>query len=198
MAPHQDGIGNGESQRPLTPSEQEAARLKALFQSVEPIEITGLDLTGKTPQEIARLLPRFTTLEEEGGNPACGILVDVQTRRAFAFRSGYSPDKDETLTGITFKRGTMTKDLAATAGPIWKALGSHVEGQAAAFMWKTGILEAILYINASTPCRGQNNVGCLYLLPVMLPPGASLSVYNKNGRLFPFSGSSAEQKEINT
>ena len=194
MEPQTDGIRNGESQPSLTPAELEAVRLKALFQVVEPLEIIGLDLTGKTPQEIARLLPRFTTLEEEGGNPACGILVDVKSGKAFALRSGYSPDRQEMLNGIAFKRGTMTRSVAVSAGGIWQILGSHVEGQAAAFMRKAGITEAVLYINASTPCKGQNGIGCLYLLPLMLPPAAGLTVYNKHGKPFPFAGNSLEEE----
>lgn len=187
MAPQQDGIRNGESHPPLTPSKQEAARLKALFQSVEPLEITGIDLTGKTPQEIARMLPRFTTLQLRKENPACGILVDVSTGRAFALRSGFTPESEGVFNGIRFKKGTMTQETANEAGTVWRRLGAHVEGQAAAFMRKREMREAVLYINASTPCQLDGR-GCLFKLPDLLSEGAGLTVYNKNGRPFPFMG----------
>lgn len=82
----------------------------------------------------------------------------------------------------------MTREVAASAGEFWKALGSHVEAQAAAFMWKEETTEAVLYINASTPCLGRNGIGCLFLLPVLIPPAAKLTVFNKNGKAFPFEG----------
>src|SRR5437773_2527690 len=97
-------------------SRQRAARLKDLFKDVEPVEITGnIDLQGKSPQEIARMLPRFTTIQEEGGNPAFGILVDPKTGRAWALRSGFSPDIEETIKGLRFRTGTMTQEAALAA-----------------------------------------------------------------------------------
>lgn len=188
MVPRQDGTGNGEGQPPRPPSPSaEEARLKAVFESVEPVEVVGLSLAGKTPEEIVRLLPRFTTLEEEEGNPACGLLVDTRSGRVYALRSGFSPHKSETLNGIQFKKGTLTKAVAASAGIVWKTLGAHVEGQAAAFMRRMEIREAVLYLNASNPCKLAGE-GCLFKLPELLSAGARLTVYNKRGRAFVFEG----------
>jgi hypothetical protein len=174
-------------------SQQRAAQLKAIFKGVEPIEITGtVDLRGKSPQEIPRLLPRFTAIQQAGGNPAFGILVDPKTGRVWSLRSGFSPDVVETVNGILFKSGTMTREVAQAAGGAWmqplNPLGAHVEGQAAAFMRKMDIADAILYINAGTPCYGRNRNGCLFKLPELLAEGSSLTVFNKNGRPFPFTG----------
>jgi hypothetical protein len=173
-------------------SQERATRLKGLFKDVEPIEITGaIDLSGKTPQEIARLLPRFTTLQQVGVNPAFGILVDPKSGRAWALRSGFAPETVETLNGLPFKSGTMTRDVAQAAGGAWGdrqvPLGAHLEGQGAAFMRKMDISEAALFINGSTPCR-NNGQGCFFRLPELLAEGSTMTVFNKNGRAFPFTG----------
>ncbi len=174
-------------------SRRRAARLKGLFGDIDPIEITGsVDLRGKSPQDIARMLPRFTTIRQEGGNPAFGILVDPLTGRAWSLRSGFSPDVVETIDGIPFRTGTMTREVAQAAGGAWAQqrvpLGAHVEGQAAAFMRRAGIAGAVLHINGSTPCK-NGGIGCSFLLPELLAEGSTLTVFNKNGRAFsPFVG----------
>jgi hypothetical protein len=176
---------------PLSPSEKEAARLKILFQDMNPVEVTGIDLRGQSRQAIGRLLPRFTTIQQEGGNPAFGLLIDNQSGRVFALRSGFSPHLCETVNGITFRTGTMTQATAEAAGGAWSQpgnpLGAHVEGQAAAFMRARTIFDATLYINGSTPCN-VGGTGCLFRLPELLAEGATLTVYNKNGRRFTFTG----------
>jgi hypothetical protein len=172
-------------------SAAEAARLRRLFASVEPVEVTAMvDLQDKTPREIARLLPRFTTMQQSG-NAAFAFLVDNGTGRIFALRSGLAPYLHETLNGIPFKTGTMTRATAEAAGGVWgrpgNPLGAHVEGQAAAFMRARGIMDATLYINATNPCYGTR--GCYASLPTMLAEGSTLTVFNKNGRQFPpFTG----------
>jgi hypothetical protein len=145
--------------RPSDESKQRSDRLKRVFRDVDPIEITGIvDLQGKNPQEIARILPKFTTIQEKGGNPSFAILTDPKTGRAWSLRSGFSPEIVETFNGMKFKTGIMTKDVAQTAGGSWaqrdNPLGAHVEGQAAAFMRKMEISEGVLYINSSTHCKG--------------------------------------------
>ena len=170
--------------------ESESARLKALFANVEPVEVMGIEPQGKTPQQIASLLPRFTTLQQQGSNPAFGLLFDPQSKRIWALRSGLSPQIEETLNGIRFKSGTMTQAVAKSAGGVWgqagNPLGAHIEGQAAAFMRKKGIIAAVLYINGSTPCLGPR--GCKENLQELLAEDATLTVYNKNGRRFFFTG----------
>jgi hypothetical protein len=98
----------------------------------------------------------------------------------------------ETVNGILFKSGTMTREVAQAAGGAWAQervpLGAHVEGQAAAFMRRMDITEAVLYINGSTPCKNFG-IGCHFRLPELLAEGSSLTVFNKNGRrLVPFVG----------
>lgn len=173
-------------------SQQRAARLKRLFQNVEPVEIIGsIDLHGKSPQEIARVLPRFTAIQEEGGNPAFGILSDPKTGRAWSLRSGFSPESVERIKGIPFKSGTMTPEVAEAAGGVWSQsglpLGAHIEGQGAAFMRRMDITDAVMYINGGTPCQ-RGGRGCLFKLPELLAEGSTLSVFNKNGRQFLFTG----------
>jgi hypothetical protein len=163
-----------------------------LFREVEPVEVTGrLSLAGLSPQEITRLLPRFTTVQREGGNPAFGLLVDNQCGRVFALRSGLSPQAVEIVNGIPFRTGTMTRATAEAAGGPWSQpgnpLGAHIEGQAAALMRARGITDATLYINGSTPCRA-GGTGCLFRLPELLDEGSTLTLFNKNGRRFDFAG----------
>jgi hypothetical protein len=55
----------------------------------------------------------------------------------------------------------------------------HVEAQVAGIMRRLNVKEATLYLNAS-PCKGRAGVGCRFLLPEMLPEGASLKVWSKN------------------
>jgi hypothetical protein len=183
--------GPGGISQSLNPSEKEAARLKALFQNVEPVEITGIDLRGKSPPEIARMLPRFTTLQQEGGNPAFGFLVDNLTGGVFALRSGFTPHVTEVVNGIRFRTGTMTQAMAEAAGGAWSQpgnpLGAHIEGQAAVFMRAQGIIDATLFINGSTPCK-VGGTGCLFRLPELLGESATLTLFNKNGRRFHFTG----------
>jgi hypothetical protein len=170
----------------------QATRLRELFRGVEPVEVTGMiNLAGQSPQEIGRMLPRFTTSQQEGENPAFGLLVDNGTGRVFALRSGLSPHVQEMVNGIPFRMGTMTRATAEAAGGVWgqerNPLGAHLEGQAAAFMRAQGIAAVTLYINATTPCLGPG--GCLESLPLMLAEGSTLTVFNKRGRPFPtFTG----------
>lgn len=180
MVPPKDGTGNGEGQgpQPLTPSQQEAARLKALFEDVSLLEITGVDLRGKTPQEIVRLLP-----EMRGDNPVRAILIDVGTGRAYGVRSGWLADPVEEHNGLLFRNGNIGPEVARPAGRVWESLGHHVEAQAAAFMRKVGIAEAVLCINAANPCY-QKGDGCFFRLHEMLAEGAKLTVYNKYGETF--------------
>lgn len=173
----------------MTTAAERSARLRDLFAAVDPLEVTELvDLAGRTAAEIAQLLPRFTTVQQEGTNPAFGLLVDPRSGRAWSLRSGFDPTSVETFNGIPYRSGTMTRETAHGAGGPWAQervpLGAHVEGQAAAFMRKAGLLEAVLYINGSTPCR-NGGIGCFYRLPELLPEGATLLVYNKNGLAFP-------------
>jgi hypothetical protein len=173
-------------------SQQRAARLKGLFKDVEPVEITNsIDLRGKSPQEIARMLPRFTAVQREGENAAFGILVDPKTGRAWSLRSGFSPDVVETVNGIPFKSGTMSREVAEAAGGAWSQpglpLGAHIEGQGAAFMRRMDITDAIMHINGSTPCQ-RGGRGCSFKLPDLLAEGSTLTVFNKNGRPFSFTG----------
>ena len=176
----------------LSRSRVEAARLRGLFEDVEPVEVTGrINLEGRSPQDIARMLPRFTTIQQEGGNPAFGLLVENQTGRVFALRSGLSPQIEETVNGIPFRTGTMTRAIAEAAGGVWaqarNPLGAHIEGQTAAFMRAQGITDSTLYINGTTPCHGAK--GCFANLPTMLAEGSRLTVFNKRGRQFPtFAG----------
>lgn len=173
-------------------SPERAATLKALFEFIDPIEITGsVDLQGKSPLEIAQMLPRFTTLQQEGTNPAFGILVDSKTGRAWSLRSGLSPKVIEEFLGIKFRTGTLAPQVLRAAGGAWAnpvvPLGSHVEGQAAAFMRKMAIEEAVLYINGSMPCK-NGGLGCYYRLPELLAENSRLTVYNKRGRAFLYTG----------
>jgi hypothetical protein len=65
---------------------------------------------------------------------------------------------------------------------------AHVEGHAAAIMRFRDMGpgdEAALEINR-VPCPGVN--GCAYLLPRMLPPGATLHVYGPDGYYRAFVG----------
>lgn len=173
-----------------------ASRLKALFRDVEPVEITAMKLLeGKSPHEIAQLLPRFTTLQEQGEHPAFGILTDVATGRVYAIRSGYLPHEVTEIKGVRYKTGTMTRATARAPGDVWDRLGAHVEGQAAAFMHKESLGEAVLVMNAATPCKGRNQDGCLFSLPFMLHAGARLTVYNKYGKPFLFVGVSVPTPE---
>lgn len=171
---------------------QRTIRLKELFQDVDPIEITGtIDLSGKTPLEIAALLPRFTTLQQQGENPAFGILVDPATGRMWSLRSGLSPDEEETWKGIRFKTGTLTKEMALLAGEPWwdyeVPLAGHLEGQSAAFMRKMEVQAAILYTNSGAPCK-QKGKGCFHHLHRLLAERTTLIIFNKNGRQFSFTG----------
>lgn len=164
--------------------------MRSLFAEVEPIEITDKALLEENPEELARRLPRFTSIQEAGGNPAFGLLVDPKSGRIWALRSGLSPLVEETFNGIRFKSGIMTRPIATQAGGVWgqpgNPLGAHLEGQAVAFMRKTELMEAVLYINGSTPCLSPG--GCKANLPVLLAANATLVVYNKNGRQFDFTG----------
>jgi hypothetical protein len=171
----------------LSPSAVKEAKLARLFADVEPVEVTGrVNLEGRTPQEIGQMLPRFTTIQQEGSNPAFGLLVDNRTGRVFALRSGLSPQVQETVNGIPYKTGTMTRATAEAAGGIWgdprRPLGAHIEGQAAAFMRAKGITDATLYINGTTPCLGPR--GCFNNLPTLLAERSTLTVFNKRGRQF--------------
>jgi len=182
-----DGLANGASA-----SQQKTARLKELFQDVDPIEITGsLDLCNKSPLEIAALLPSFTTIQEAGGNPAFGLLFDPKTRRVWSLRSGFSPHFEESVKGIRFKSGIMTREVAQSAGAPWwddrVPLGAHIEGQAAAFMRKANMTDAVLYINSAAPCKWDGR-GCMFNLPELLAAGATFVVFNKNGKTFSFTG----------
>lgn len=167
----------------------EAQRLKTLFKGIKTLEVTGVvDLQGKTPLEIAQLLPKFTDMSQDDSNPACGFLV--ANGRIFTLRSGLSPHVKETLNGLPFQSGLLTVDLADAAGGLWsqvgKPLAGHIEGQAAAVMLSEGITDAVLYINGSTPCLGPR--GCRTNLPFLLEERARLIVYNKRGKSFPFVG----------
>lgn len=123
-------------------------------------------------------------------NPAFGLLIDQAAGRVFSLRSGLSPAVEETLNGIRFKTGIMSREVVEAAGGLWgnplRPLGAHLEGQAAAFMRKDDIRDAILHINMTTPCLGPS--GCKQCLPQLLAAGAYLVVCSKNGRRFPFHG----------
>jgi hypothetical protein len=166
---------------PIDLSQQVAARLRDLFRDVNPPEITGIDLRGQIPQEIIQLLPKYG-----GKNPVYGILVDEATGRAYGLRSGWSLGAS-TFNGIPFQKGNISNQVAAAAGGPWKDLGNHVEAQAAAFMRKSGITEASLYINSGNPCY-QGGTGCYFRLAEMLAEGSRLKVFNKNVKLFLFTG----------
>jgi hypothetical protein len=165
---------------PVHSSEQEAARLKELFQDVNPPEITNVDLGGKTFQEIFQLLPPYG-----GENPVFGILV-TNEGRAYGLRSGWALIRSE-HNGILFQKGNVSQRVAKSAGVVWERLGFHVEAQAAAFMRKAEITEAVLYINANNPCYDFGE-GCFFKLPIMLAEGTRLTVVNKWGNSFPFLG----------
>lgn len=173
-------------------SRQRAAHLKRLFQHVTAIEITGLvDLHEKSPTDVARLLPRFTEIQKQGGNPAFALFVDPNTGRIWTLRSGFTPDVRETVNGLPFRFGVMSRAVAREAGASWGdrqlPLAGHVEGQAAALMRVHDVANGVLYINGSTPCTA-NGRGCLYNLPELLSENAHLVVFNKNGRAFRFTG----------
>jgi hypothetical protein len=169
----------------LSPSAQKEARLAGLFKDVNPPEITSLDLRGKGPQEVFRLLPPYG-----GENPVYGILIDNQPGKAYGLRSGWKEERSE-VGGITFGKGNLRLEVAERAGTTWRLLGAHVEAQSAALMRRAGITDAMLCINASNPCY-LNGIGCFYRLPGLLAEGSSLQVYNKHGRLFPFRGAPDE------
>lgn len=175
----QDGPGDGK--RPADASEQEAARLKALFEGVDLPEITGIDLRRKTWQEIAQLLPVYE--HYEGNNPVFGVLIDAKTGKAYALRSGWVRDPELNHNGIPFQNGNLSLQVAQQAGEVWEDLGSHVEAQVSAFMRKREITEMILYINAGNPCY-LGGIGCYFRLPKMLAVGSKLTVFNRCGRSF--------------
>jgi nucleic acid/nucleotide deaminase of polymorphic system toxin len=170
----------------------EAGRLRKLFADIQPIEVTErINLKSMKPQEIAQLLPRFTAFQQGGENPAFGLLVDTHSERIFTLRSGFSPHIEETINGLPFRTGTMTRATAEAAAGVWgdaiQPLGAHIEGQAAAFMRAQRITDAVLYINATTPCRISR--GCWESLPIMLAEGSTLTIFNKRGRQLPtFTG----------
>jgi hypothetical protein len=68
------------------------------------------------------------------------------------------------------------RGLAARTEPV---AVSHAEQKLAARMVRDKIIDATLVIN-NRPCRGP--AGCDTLLPLLLPPGYSLTVHGPNYR----------------
>lgn len=67
----------------LGPSQTKETTLARIFQEVKPPEVEGIDLHGRSPQEIVNLLPPYG-----GKNPVHAILIDNRTGGAFAIRGG--------------------------------------------------------------------------------------------------------------
>jgi len=187
-----NGLGGESIPKPANPSEIEAARLKGIFKEVVLPEITGVDFSTMTPQEIAKLLPSYG-----GDHPIKAILLDKQTGKAYGAASGW--DVDTMMhNGMPFQSGIISPEAAAEAGGSWQGLGNHVEPVAAAFMRKMGITDAEVYINGRNPCWGTpDGTGCYYKLTDFLAEGSKMTVYNKYGsnviksrpdRLFNFVG----------
>ncbi|MFO0865016.1 MAG: polymorphic toxin-type HINT domain-containing protein [Gemmataceae bacterium] len=164
------------------------ARFQKIFKDVELPEIPG-NYAGKTPQEIAALLPEMKPIFiRQGGKTIClepmtGVLVDRATGKAYSVMSGWKGSGTTTEGGVTFKPGALKQGVAAEAGGVWKDLGSHLEGQSTAFMHATGMTAADLYISGTTPCL-RGGVGCFYRLNEMLPAGSQLTVHGRNGTPF--------------
>jgi hypothetical protein len=113
--------------------------------------------------EIADLVPAYL------GSKTTGVL-DLNGRVVAPQDSGYSGPVQQLSPPRRGMNGTNM---------------SHVEAHAAAQMRISGTMNATLYINR-TPCPGRN--GCARLLPRMLPPGSSLTVYGPEGYAEVFYG----------
>jgi hypothetical protein len=147
--------------------------LKEIFKDVDLPEITGIDFSKMSHTEIAKRLPPYG-----GKHPMKAILIDKQTGKAYGIASGWS---EETVlhNGLPLKSGAISQEAAAQAGAPWRTLGNHNEPVAAAFMRKTGIKEAVVYINGRNPCWGSpDGVGCYYRMSTFLEEGSTMIVYN--------------------
>jgi hypothetical protein len=125
----------------------------------------------------------------EGGGPADdGDLFGGKLPFQFApYAGGKTYGAFQTPDGKTVMLESGSQGPAANMPP--GSLGFdgvtrlHVEGHAAALMWKQGINDATLYINNPEICDS-----CMSLLPRMLPPGATLRVIVPNGSVTEFKG----------
>jgi hypothetical protein len=176
----------------LNRSRAEAARLREIFSTVQLREISGVDGRSLSHEEIVQLLPPYG-----GEHPVKAILIDRQTGKAYGIASGWEAGTSNHH-GVDFRSGAITSDMAAQAGPTWRALGNHVEPVGAAFMRKMGMTDGTLYINGRNPCWGTpDGTGCYYNMTEFLAEDSQLTVYNKYGsdslksrpdRLFRFRG----------
>ncbi len=176
-----EGLESSASTR-LADSAAEAERLRRAYSEVTLRQIEGIDVLSMTPQNIQSLLP---DPKISGTNITVirGILVDPDSGRSFAISAGFSR-RTNTINGIPFTSGGVTREMAEDAQGVWTRLGQHVEGQTAAFMRANRITRAQVHINGTTPCLR----GCNIELPNMLPEGSILTVFTNNGRSIPFRG----------
>ena len=91
-------------------SRAETARLKRVFQGVRDPAVVAQNLQGKSPKEIAALLPIY---DPDRQNPMMGIFVDTQTGMAYGLRSGSGVDTEGFVHGgIEFRACPKCEVLA--------------------------------------------------------------------------------------
>jgi hypothetical protein len=139
---------------PLHPSPAPASSSPTIISPAQ----TPADAAAFDPS-IAASVPRYGTK----GPKTTGVLVLANGRVLPAQDSGYD---GPALRLPPPRRGMNRLNM------------SHVEAHAAAQMRLTGSMNVTLYINRR-PCPGRN--GCERLLPRMVPPGGTLTVYGPDG-----------------